>query len=89
MLPPARKAQLATNEDFRKLLETPRAQRGGEDETPARQPRRSSDAKPKSKRPPRPKPESEKQEQEGDGYRQAYRTDPPSNPISIMQNPLL
>ncbi len=67
MLPPARKAPLSTNADFRKLLETPRAERGG-DETPVRQNRRTGEGKPK-KRPPRPKPEAEKQEQEGDGYR--------------------
>lgn len=67
MLPPARKAPLSTNEDFRKLLETPRASRI-DDETPSRKPKKQQEGKPR-KRPPRPKPEAEKQEEEGDGYR--------------------
>lgn len=67
MLPPARRAPLSTNADFRKLLETPRAERLG-DETPSRHAKKTGDAKPR-KRPPRPKPEAEKQEPEGDGYR--------------------
>ena len=67
MLPPARRAPLSTNADFRKLLETPRAERLG-DETPSRHAKKTGDAKPR-KRPPRPKPEVEKQEPEGDGYR--------------------
>lgn len=67
MLPPARKTQLSTNEDFRKLLETPRVDRG-DDGPDFRKPKKSTESKPK-KRPPRPKPETEKPEQEGDGYR--------------------
>ena len=67
MLPPARKVPLSTNEDFRKLLETPRAARI-DDETPSRKPKKQGDAKPK-KKPSRPKPEAEKPDEEGDGYR--------------------
>ena len=70
MLPPARKTQMATNEDFRKLLETPRANRGG-DEPDLRKPKKTNESKPR-KRPSRPKPETEKPEQDTDGYRSAH-----------------
>jgi len=66
MRPPAREPPTPrTNADFRALLETPRANRGGE--TPSRGQQKSGAQK---KKPPRPKPKTEKEEaDEGPLYR--------------------
>jgi hypothetical protein len=75
MLPPPRRPQ--TNADFRKLLDTPRVDRGG-DEPKERRPRKQADAPKPKKKSVRPKPEAEKPED--DGYRQVLpcRTAPPT-----------
>ncbi|KAL0026471.1 hypothetical protein WJX77_001145 [Trebouxia sp. C0004] len=64
--PPAREPPTPrTNADFRALLETPRANRGGE--TPSREQQKSGAQK---KKPPRPKPKTEKDDaDEGPLYR--------------------
>ena len=66
MPPPARKAPLESNADFRKLLETPRPNRGS-DGSIDRKAKQNSEARQKKKS--RPKPEKEEKEDEGPGYR--------------------
>ena len=72
MLPPPRRPQLSTNADFRKLLETPRAERLGDDSRQSKPKKAAGEQegqqKPKRK-PFRPKPEVEKKEDDGSGYR--------------------
>lgn len=60
---------MATNADFRKLLETPRTERGGDEvRTPRAKKQQPEGQKPK-KRLPRPKPEPEIKEDDGLSYR--------------------
>ena len=77
MLPPPRKSQLSTNADFRKLLETPRAERMGDDSRQSKPKKAAAEQegqqKPK-KKPYRPKPEVEKKEDDGSGYRRVINT---------------
>jgi hypothetical protein len=64
MKPPPERPQ--TNADFRKLLDTPRIERGG-DGPRERKPRKQADAPKTKKKSARPKPEPEKPAD--DGYR--------------------
>lgn len=65
---PTGRPQLATNADFRRLLETPRADRFAEADRKAKAKKQPEAQKPK-RRPQRPKPEAEEKEEDGPQYR--------------------
>lgn len=68
MPPPPRKEPLASNAEFRKLLETPRPNRGG-DGSLDRKAKTNSDAPRQKKKSSKPKPVKEEAEDDGPGYR--------------------
>lgn len=68
MPPPAVKQPLNSNADFRKLLETPRPNRGGDGSIYKGAKVGKSDGKPKKKSG-KPKPVQEEKEDEGPTYR--------------------
>ena len=68
-MPPPPQRKLNTNADFRKLLETPRVDRG--DDAKERKPKKAqaTQSGQQKKKPHRPKPESVKIEEDESGYR--------------------
>ena len=74
MQPPARKQPLASNSDFRKLLETPRPGRGGDGSIPTKGRAQLGGDSQKPKKKSRPKPVKEEAEDEGPQYRQVPDT---------------